>query len=524
MGLSILESLNLRPRKLEIVSCPSCGRAQVDVYKLADEVTAGLEGMEVPLRVAVMGCVVNGPGEARDADLGVASGNGKGQIFVKGEVIKTVPEAQIVETLIEEAMRLADEAGEGELAGGQAGGAPTVTVGYASCVRPCQVTDARASRARRWPVMSTFDDLDAFVATRRQAGLALSPDGARLVTTVSELSPDATKYVSSIWELDPTGEAPRPAADAVVDGGVGGGVRARRRPAVHLPPPRPHRRAAATTSPPRSGSCPHHGGEARQVLEPGRRRRVLPGRPRLGPRRRRHHRPGRPGAGARGRPRRRRGRRFDDAAGALRAARKKAGVSARLHDRFPVRFWDHDLGPGRPQLRVHDPLAADRLTDPLAVADPSEPTQRLRESRDQPRRDPARRRRRRPGPGRPGRRPRAPGAAADRDGDAGADGATEIVADEPGADHEMPVITPDGRWLLWIRERARRARPGAGADAAWRARSTAARRGPSSTTGRLGDPVGGRRRRAATPCSSSPTSRATRRCSGCRSSTAPSRG
>ncbi|MDD7939023.1 flavodoxin-dependent (E)-4-hydroxy-3-methylbut-2-enyl-diphosphate synthase [Actinomycetospora lutea] len=129
VGLSILESLNLRPRKLEIVSCPSCGRAQVDVYKLADEVTAGLEGMEVPLRVAVMGCVVNGPGEARDADLGVASGNGKGQIFVKGEVIKTVPEAQIVETLIEEALRLAEEAGEEELAGGQAGGTPTVTVG-----------------------------------------------------------------------------------------------------------------------------------------------------------------------------------------------------------------------------------------------------------------------------------------------------------------------------------------------------------------------------------------------------------
>ena len=74
--------------------------------------TAGLEGMEVPLRVAVMGCVVNGPGEAREADLGVASGNGKGQIFVKGEVIKTVPEAQIVETLIEEAMRIADEMGE----------------------------------------------------------------------------------------------------------------------------------------------------------------------------------------------------------------------------------------------------------------------------------------------------------------------------------------------------------------------------------------------------------------------------
>jgi (E)-4-hydroxy-3-methylbut-2-enyl-diphosphate synthase len=121
VGLQILESLNLRQRGLEIVSCPSCGRAQVDVYTLAEEVTAGLEGLEVPLRVAVMGCVVNGPGEAREADLGVASGNGKGQIFVKGEVIKTVPEAAIVETLIEEAMRLAEAM--------EAPGEPTVSVG-----------------------------------------------------------------------------------------------------------------------------------------------------------------------------------------------------------------------------------------------------------------------------------------------------------------------------------------------------------------------------------------------------------
>jgi (E)-4-hydroxy-3-methylbut-2-enyl-diphosphate synthase len=113
VGIKILESLNLRARKLEIVSCPSCGRAQVDVYKLAEEVTAGLEGLEVPLRVAVMGCVVNGPGEAREADLGVASGNGKGQIFVRGEVIKTVRESDIVETLIEEAMALADTMPEG---------------------------------------------------------------------------------------------------------------------------------------------------------------------------------------------------------------------------------------------------------------------------------------------------------------------------------------------------------------------------------------------------------------------------
>ena len=123
VGIQILESLNLRERGLEIVSCPSCGRAQVDVYTLAEQVTAGLEGLEVPLRVAVMGCVVNGPGEAREADLGVASGNGKGQIFVKGKVIKTVPEAQIVETLIEEALRLADQQGADAESG-----SPTVLV------------------------------------------------------------------------------------------------------------------------------------------------------------------------------------------------------------------------------------------------------------------------------------------------------------------------------------------------------------------------------------------------------------
>jgi (E)-4-hydroxy-3-methylbut-2-enyl-diphosphate synthase len=127
VGIAILESLGMRERGLEIVSCPSCGRAQVDVYKLAEEVHAGLDGLPVPLRVAVMGCVVNGPGEAREADLGVASGNGKGQIFVKGKVIKTVPESRIVETLIEEALRIAEESGA-ELPEELRGMGPTVEV------------------------------------------------------------------------------------------------------------------------------------------------------------------------------------------------------------------------------------------------------------------------------------------------------------------------------------------------------------------------------------------------------------
>jgi (E)-4-hydroxy-3-methylbut-2-enyl-diphosphate synthase len=124
VGRAILESLNLKQRRLEIVSCPSCGRAQVDVYTLAEKVTAGLDGLTVPLRVAVMGCVVNGPGEAREADLGVASGNGKGQIFVRGEVIKTVPESQIVETLIEEALKMAEQM----QAAGIASGEPSVSI------------------------------------------------------------------------------------------------------------------------------------------------------------------------------------------------------------------------------------------------------------------------------------------------------------------------------------------------------------------------------------------------------------
>jgi len=86
-------------------------------------VTEGLQHLTVPIRVAVMGCVVNGPGEAREADLGVASGNGKGQIFVKGEVVKTVPESEIVKTLIEEANRIASEMDPSEL------GTAQVTVG-----------------------------------------------------------------------------------------------------------------------------------------------------------------------------------------------------------------------------------------------------------------------------------------------------------------------------------------------------------------------------------------------------------
>lgn len=108
-GCKILEYFGLRERHFDIISCPSCGRAQVDVIDLAQKVTEGLKDVQAPIRVAVMGCIVNGPGEAREADLGVASGNGKGRIFIKGEVIKTVPEDEIIPTLLEQAHIIAEK-------------------------------------------------------------------------------------------------------------------------------------------------------------------------------------------------------------------------------------------------------------------------------------------------------------------------------------------------------------------------------------------------------------------------------
>jgi (E)-4-hydroxy-3-methylbut-2-enyl-diphosphate synthase len=108
-GIAILEALNLRPRGFDLVACPSCGRAEVDVFALATAVEERLKDIDVPMRVAVMGCVVNGPGEAREADVGVAAGKEKGQIFVRGEAVRTVPEADIVEELAAEVEKLAAE-------------------------------------------------------------------------------------------------------------------------------------------------------------------------------------------------------------------------------------------------------------------------------------------------------------------------------------------------------------------------------------------------------------------------------
>ena len=116
-GRQLLESLGLRERKgLDLIACPSCGRAQVDVIAVAKEAQEALEKLNLPLQVAVMGCVVNGPGEAREADLGIAAGKQKGHLFIRGKIIRVVPEADMVQSLVEEAERLVAEGVEARMA------------------------------------------------------------------------------------------------------------------------------------------------------------------------------------------------------------------------------------------------------------------------------------------------------------------------------------------------------------------------------------------------------------------------
>ena len=116
-GRQLLEYLNLRERKsLDLIACPSCGRAEVDVIQVANQAQAALEEQGFPLQVAVMGCVVNGPGEARSADLGIAAGKGRGHLFIKGQVVKVVKEDEMVEALIKEGQLLTEEGVEARLA------------------------------------------------------------------------------------------------------------------------------------------------------------------------------------------------------------------------------------------------------------------------------------------------------------------------------------------------------------------------------------------------------------------------
>lgn len=123
-GRQLLEALGLRERKgLDLIACPSCGRAEVDVIKIASEVQAAFDERAIPLQVAVMGCVVNGPGEARDADLGIAAGKGKGHLFVKGQVVRVVPESEMVQALMDAAEQIMNEGIDAVLASADAGAA-----------------------------------------------------------------------------------------------------------------------------------------------------------------------------------------------------------------------------------------------------------------------------------------------------------------------------------------------------------------------------------------------------------------
>jgi (E)-4-hydroxy-3-methylbut-2-enyl-diphosphate synthase len=123
-GRQLLEALGLRERTgLDLIACPSCGRAEVDVFAVANEVQDALDGMKIPIQVAVMGCVVNGPGEAREADIGIAAGRRRGHLFVKGSVVKVVPEGEMVDQLVEWAGIVAEDGVEAALARAEAGAA-----------------------------------------------------------------------------------------------------------------------------------------------------------------------------------------------------------------------------------------------------------------------------------------------------------------------------------------------------------------------------------------------------------------
>jgi (E)-4-hydroxy-3-methylbut-2-enyl-diphosphate synthase len=123
-GRTLLEALGLRERRnVDLIACPSCGRAEIDVYRVAQEAQAALETRAIPLQVAVMGCVVNGPGEARSADLGIAAGKHRGHLFIRGQIVRVVPEAQMVDALVEEAEKLVKEGFDARLAAADKGAA-----------------------------------------------------------------------------------------------------------------------------------------------------------------------------------------------------------------------------------------------------------------------------------------------------------------------------------------------------------------------------------------------------------------
>jgi (E)-4-hydroxy-3-methylbut-2-enyl-diphosphate synthase len=147
-GRQLLEALGLRERKgVDLIACPSCGRAEIDVYKVAQEAQVALEAKALPIQVAVMGCVVNGPGEARSADLGIAAGRHRGHLFIQGKIVRVVPEDEMVSALVEEAEKLVKEGAEARLAAADVGAADEAEKDRRELLN-LQGSDANNSEAR----------------------------------------------------------------------------------------------------------------------------------------------------------------------------------------------------------------------------------------------------------------------------------------------------------------------------------------------------------------------------------------
>jgi (E)-4-hydroxy-3-methylbut-2-enyl-diphosphate synthase len=160
-GRQLLEALGLRERKgVDLIACPSCGRAEIDVYKVAQEAQAALESRALPIQVAVMGCVVNGPGEARSADLGIAAGRHRGHLFIQGKIVRVVPEAEMVEALVEEAEKLVKEGAEARLAAADAGAEAEAERDRAALLN-LQGSDANNSEARVQLIDKRLRDADS---------------------------------------------------------------------------------------------------------------------------------------------------------------------------------------------------------------------------------------------------------------------------------------------------------------------------------------------------------------------------
>ena len=163
-GRQLLEALGLRERKgLDLIACPSCGRAEIDVIAVAQAAQDALENRNLPIQVAVMGCVVNGPGEAREADLGIAAGRKRGHLFIKGKIVRVVPEDEMVSALVEEAERLVAEGVEARLAAADVGAEAEAEADRRELL-DAKGDDANASETKVELIRKRFGDEDATVS------------------------------------------------------------------------------------------------------------------------------------------------------------------------------------------------------------------------------------------------------------------------------------------------------------------------------------------------------------------------